>query len=250
MGVKDFMTKFPLNLIIFSTTMGHGGEHTYSNVIESLFDQFDPRLFSNKILHLKTREGEESIADSIKSLCSNKNIRVIESKESIVHHSENHLSHSAGYFKDIYKAYSDLEVREQKYSLWLEDDWIIQSKTPIRNLIEEALDFLDKNPNQLCVRFNRGDGFNEPDGDFHKETDNIFTQAINYTKYGPTFTFQPNISRTSEIFLAWKTAQNYLDKLGSYHCELMSGDLLKPMSNSNTPFSFFNPSKVYSEHIG
>ena len=176
--------------------MGHGGKHTYKESIDKLFNQFDPNLFSCKILHLKSREGEESIADEIKSFCSDFCIRVIETKENIVHHSENHLSHSAGYFKDIYKAYSDVELRKQKYSLWLEDE------------------------------------------------------AINYTQYGPTFTFQPNISRTNEIFIAWKEAQNYLDKLGSYHCELMSGDLLKKMTNSKTPFSFFNTHRVYAEHIG
>jgi len=244
------MKKLPLNLILFSTTMGHGGNHTYCDVIEDLFEKVDPNLFSNKVLHLKTRDEEESVADKIKSFCCVYGIRVIETKESIVHHSENHLSHSAGYFKDIYKAYSDKEIRKEKYSLWLEDDWLINSKICINKAIEECVDFLDNNPDQLCVRFNKGEEYAPPDGNYLKETGDILTQAINYTQYGPTFTFQPNISRTSEIFLAWKAAQQYLDKLGSYHCELMSGDLLKPMSNSNTPFSFFNPEKLYSEHIG
>ena len=230
--------------------MGHGGQHTYSDVIEDLFKKVDPNLFSNKVLHLKTRDEEESVADKIKSFCCVYGIRVIETKESIVHHSENHLSHSAGYFKDIYKAYSDQEVRKQKYSLWLEDDWLINSKISLNEVLEESLEFLDNNPDQLCVRFNRGKEYGPPDGDHNNETGDILTQAINYTQYGPTFTFQPNISRTNEIFIAWKAAQQYLVKLGSYHCELMSGDLLKPMSNSNTPFSFFNPKKLYSEHIG
>jgi hypothetical protein len=244
-------TQFPLNLIIFSTTMGHGGKHTYKESIDKLFNQFDPNLFSCKILHLKSREGEEAIADEIKSFCSNKNIRVIETKEDIVHHSENHLSHSAGYFKDIYTAYSDLEVRKNKYSLWLEDDWLFEIKdTSLEGAFKESIEFLDQNPDQLCIRFNRGEKFSEPDGGFLIESENIFTQSINYTKYGPTFTFQPNISRTNEIFISWKMAQQYLDKLGSYHCELMSGDLLKNTTNSDTPFSFFNPHKIYSNHIG
>jgi len=247
------MSKLPLNLIVFSTTMGHGGKHTYQECIAKLFSNFNPQLFQNKVLHLKSRDGEEDVANEIKSFCSPLDIRVIESKEDIVHHSENHLSHSAGYFKDIYKAYSDLEVRKTKYSLWLEDDWLFEIQdSNLEDAFKESVDFLDNNPDQLCVRFNRGENFGEPDGSFliENENENIFTQAINYTQYGPTFTFQPNISRTNEIFISWKMAQQYLDKLGSYHCELMSGDLLKNTTNSETPFSFYNTHKIYSNHIG
>jgi hypothetical protein len=43
-----------------------------------------------------------------------------------------------------------------------------------------------------------------------------------------------------KFLLLGRRLNNYLDKLGSYHCELMSGDLLKPMSKVKTPFSFFN----------
>ena len=244
------MSALPLNLIIFSTTMGHGGKHTYKEVIDRLLGQIDGCLFANKALHLKSRQGEEKIADEIKSFCSDFGIKVIETREEIVHHSENHLSHSAGYFKDIYTAYSDLEIRKQKYSLWLEDDWIFKSKLCLETAFKECLKFLDDNPDQLCVRFNGAKDFDDPEGEFLSESENIYTQAINYTQYGPTFTFQPNINRTTEIFIAWKSAQNYLHKLGSYHCELMSGDLLKGATNSKTPFSFFNTKKIYAEHIG
>ena len=231
--------------------MGHGGRHTYKDSIVNLYDKIDSNLFANKILHLKTRDGEEIIADEIKEFCNSVDIRVIETKENIVYHAENHQVHSAGYFKDIYKAYSDLDIRKQKYSFWLEDDELLQvNKISLEDVFKKSIEFLDNNPDQLCVRLNRADEFQDDNSDYLVENENIFTQAINYTQYGPTFTFQPNVSRTSEIFLAWKTAQNHLDKLGSYHCELMSGDLLKPMSNSNTPFSFFDPSKIYSKHIG
>ncbi len=230
--------------------MGHGGKHTYKECLDSLFGQLDSCLFANKVLHLKSREGEEDVANEIKLLCSNLAIRVIETKEEVVHWSENHLAHSAGYFKDIYRAYSDLEIRKQKYSLWLEDDWLFNSKICLEEAFKESLEFLDDNPNQLCVRFNGVKGFFDPEGEYLVENGNILTQAINYTKYGPTFTFQPNLSRTNEIFIAWKAAQAHLDKLGSYHCELMSGDLLKSMTDSKTPFSFFNTNRVYAQHIG
>ena len=242
------MSKLPLNLIVFCTTMGHGGRHTYKDSIVNLYDKIDSNLFANKILHLKTRDGEEIIADEF---CNSVDIRVIETKENIVYHAENHQVHSAGYFKDIYKAYSDLDIRKQKYSFWLEDDELLQvNKISLEDVFKKSIEFLDNNPDQLCVRLNRADEFQDDNSDYLVENENIFTQAINYTQYGPTFTFQPNVSRTSEIFLAWKTAQKYLDKLGSYHCELVSGEILKKMSNSNTPFSFFNPSKAYSKHIG
>jgi len=253
----------PLNLIIFCTTMpkyGHGNnserytaDYTYQKTIDSLFDQVDKNIFKNRLLHLKSREEEKDKAEEIKEFCKSRDIRVIETVTHVAHHSEDPLSHAAEYFKDIYKAYSDLEIRKQKYSLWLEDDYVFDCDLlELEGAFKKSINFLDGNPDQLCVRFNHGDGrgFADPEGDYLVENDFIFTQAINYTKYGPTFTFQPNINRTNEIFIAWKMAQEHLDKLGTYHCELMSGDLLKNMTNSKTPFSFFNTHKVYSDHIG
>ena len=132
----------------------------------------------------------------IKSFCSNLDIRVIETKENIVHHSENHLTHSAGYFKDIFKTYSDPIIREQKYSFWLEDDELIQTnKITLEDAFRKSIDFLEDNPRQICVRFNRAKKFKDDDLPYLVEDDNILTQAINYTQYGPTFTFQPNINR-------------------------------------------------------
>ena len=246
------MQTLPLNLIVFSTTMGHGGRHTYDKVIDTLFSQVDPQLFANKVMHLKIREGEGHIAEKIEKFCKTNDIRVIESSEQVVHHSENHLCHSAGYFKDIYKAYSDLELRKQKYSLWLEDDWLFRTNSiDLEEVFADSLDFLDSNPNQLCIRFNSAEKFDEPEGECLKKTENIFTQTENYSEYAPCFTFQPNINRTSEFFLAWKTLQQHLHKLGSYHCELMATHLLREgFSNSETPFSFFDPEKIYSQHIG
>tara|TARA_R110002020_G_scaffold30175_6_gene94956 strand:+ start:1774 stop:2466 length:693 start_codon:yes stop_codon:yes gene_type:complete len=230
--------------------MGHGGRHTYEETINNLFEQINPDIFANKVLHLKSREEESDIAGEIKDFCSEKNIRVIESKEEIVHHSENHLNHSAGYFKDIFKVYSDLEIRKQKYSFWLEDDWLLRPRVvSLETAFKQSVDFLDDNPDQLCVRFNSSKGFSKAENSI-KQSHNFFTQDLNYTEYGPTFTFQPNINRTNEIFIAWKSAQLYLDKLDVVHCELLSGELLKQVTNTRTPFSFFNPKKIYSEHIG
>jgi len=253
--------KLPLNLIIFCTTApkyGHGNNtenyksnYTYEKTINSLFDQVDKNLFKNKLLHLKSREGEEGVADNIKNFCDDKDIRVIETKENFEHHSDNALSHAAGYFKDIYKAFSDLDIRKQKYSLWLEDDYLFRLRMiSLEEAFKQSIKFLDNNPEQLCVRFNLGLNFTKAVNSI-KESHNIFTQDLNYTQYGPTFTFQPNISRTTDIFVAWRAAQNLLHKLEILHCELVSGEILKTnLTNSPTPFSFFNPKKIFSEHIG
>ena len=63
------MSVLPINLIVFCTTMGHGGEHTYKRCIDHLFEKIDPLLFANRVLHLKVREGEENIASEVKSAC-------------------------------------------------------------------------------------------------------------------------------------------------------------------------------------
>ena len=245
------MSALPINLIVFSTTMGHDGRHTYKETIENLFDGLDSDIFANKVLHLKTRQEEEEKSQEIKDFCDEKEIRVIETKEDFVHHSENHLSHSAGYFKDINKAFSDLEIRKQKYSFWLEDDWLLKSRViSLKSVFKQSIQFLEENPNSLCVRFNKGEKFTKASKNSIKENHNIYTQGLNYTKYGPTFTFQPTITKTTETFIAWQEGQRYLDILGKYHCEIVSGRLMKLTTNSETPFSFFNPNKIYSEHIG
>ena len=244
------MSILPLNLVIFSTTMGHGGRHTYKETVESLLDQIDSSIFKNKVLHLKSREGEENIGDQIKSFCSDLDIRVIETKEDIVHHTESHNSHSAGYYKDIFKAYSDPEIKKEKYTLWLEDDWVIKSKLCLEDVFKESIEFLEENPNQICVRFNDDINQNIDCLNSLKEKGNLYTQAINYSIWGPTFTFQPNINRTEQIYNAWERGQKYLDSLGKYHCELLSGGLLRLFTDSAVPYSFFDPKKIHAKHIG
>jgi len=243
-----------MNLIIFCTTMGHSGRYTHEETIRSILSQgkglFDSQ-FSNKIVHLKTKPDQIEKAIEIKKFCDNVGFEVVETIANVVHHSENHQHHSAEYFKDIFKVYSIPKVRLQEYSLWLEDDWIIKENgKSFYDACMESIYFLDHNPDQLCVRFNSATDFLKCEQDHFVEDNDIFTQGKQYTQWGPTFTFQPNISRTKEIYAAWKAAQKHLDMLGQYHCELMSGDLLKNFSESETPFSFYNPEKIYAEHIG
>jgi hypothetical protein len=239
-----------MNLVIFCTTMGHGGRDTYEETITSISDQAES-LFSRKVLHLKTKPNQEDKAEEIKTFCSKFDIEVIETKADVVHHSNNHQIHSAEYFKDVFKVYSHPSFRKEEYSFWLEDDWVIKENG--KKMIDaclESMHFLDENPDQLCVRFNSEKDFGPCNKDHFIDSGDIFTQGKNYTHYGPTFTFQPNISRTKEIYVAWKSGQRYLDQLANYHCELMSGDLLKNLTESTTPFSFYNPEKIYSQHIG
>ena len=240
-----------MNLIVFCTTMGHGGRHTYEETINSILDQAGD-FFSRRIIHLKTKPSQEDKAEEIKDFAAEKNFRIIESKADLVHHSSNHQVHSAEYFKDVFKTYSDPTIRKEKYSFWLEDDWILRTQEQdLVSALRESENFLDNNTNQLCVRFNSAEEFKKCEQDhFRSPSRDIFTQGLKYTQWGPTFTFQPNVNRTIEVYAAWKAAQRYLDILGQYHCELLSGDLMKNLTESPTPFSFYNPEKIYAQHIG
>lgn len=243
-----------MNLIVFCTTMGHAGKHTYEQTIDNILSEknkcFDS-LITNKIVHLKTRPDEKDVADKIKKYFNQLGFEVIETISDLVHHSENHLNHSAEYCKDVLKVYSIPKVRNTEYSFWLEDDWIIQSKgVDLSEACRESMSFLDNNPDQLCVRFNSAEDFKHCEKDhFHSHGD-IYTQGLRYTPWGGTFTFQPNISRTKEIYIAWKSINTQLDVLDRYHCELLSGDTLKHLTDSTTPFSFYDPQKIYAQHIG
>jgi len=252
----------PLNVIIFATTMpkqcygDNDNKYTYDKTIDSLFSKVDKNTFKNKILHLKSRPEDEKIAKTIKDFCKLSDVKVIETINEVKHHSENIANHSAEYFKDIYKAFSDAEIRKQKYTLWLEDDYLFREESlSLYDSFVTAIKYLDQNPDQLTVRYNQSNHTVNAledylDKDYHKASEDIFIQGSKYTEWGPTFTFQPNISRSNEIYIAWKAAQNYLANLDEYHCELMSGDILKTITESSNPFSFFNPKKIFSEHIG
>jgi hypothetical protein len=49
--------------------------------IDNLFVNLIPIFFANKVLHLKSREGEERLVAENKIFCDAEDIRVIETKE-------------------------------------------------------------------------------------------------------------------------------------------------------------------------
>jgi hypothetical protein len=89
--------------------------------------------------------------------------------------------------------------------------------------------------------------FNE--GQVIRKRDYIL-QNVNFTQYGPCFTFQPNISRSRDLWLGWRTILANNDRVGHLHIELKSGMGMKALCDSQTPFGFFDFNSIKSIHIG
>jgi hypothetical protein len=148
--------------------------------------------------------------------------------------------------------YRDKNVLGCDYSFWVEDDWVIRLANGshyygyTREFLFEAMEILRHNPELLSVRFN-----NQPcDEDKVIRKDGYLLQGENYTQWGPTFTFQPTVVRTRDMYIAYKLIEENQDKIGNLHIELQSGLGLKQLSLSKTPFAFFDYNEVKSVHIG
>jgi hypothetical protein len=235
-----------LALCLFTSTKGHfGRKDIYKITIENLFSQIGFEFFHKRVAHIKRSDGDDETFEEMLKFFNDYGFIVI---YSFGQWSHNNNSHASEYTKDIITMFSNKHVNECDFNLWLEDDWLfkISSGNSLFHFFDSACESLRKDKDLLCLRFNSQDY----DKDKVLQKDGYLLQAYNYTQYGPTFTFQPNITRTRDSYIAYKVIRDNQDKIGNMHIELQSGLGYKHLSNSPTPFGFFDFNDVKSIHIG
>ena len=230
-----------LALLLFTSSRGHFG---FTNSHEFVVNNFIGKAcFDLKLAHIKFQDGEETVLRNTESFLINKGYKVLKTKGEWKHNSS---SHAKEYYKDQLKL---LSSHGKPYSLQNEDDFIIKtSDKSIHFYLKKGIEFLERNPQALCVRINA-----EPDWHLNGSTyieEFIYRQDEDRTVYGSTFTFQPTILRTRDYLAALRIINNNLHLLDSVHCEILSGQVFKQFSDDKSPFYFFDPDLVWCEHIG
>lgn len=235
-----------LGIVLFTSTKGHyGRKDIYKTTVESILNQLKGIGGINLSLnaHIKWGHGEDNEADEIADYLENIGFYVMDTKGDWNH---NDSSHATGYTSDIIKAFSSPYVLKSQYSLWLEDDWVLQGD--VKKFVYNSISVLNCQPNKLCVRAN-----NQEPKEYtysHNRIDSIFEQKENYTPWGPTFTFQPTIVRSRDVHIAYRLIRDNWEQLKNQHIELTSGIAMKTLSDDSRPFCFVDPKVCHSVHIG
>jgi len=244
-----------ISLVIFSTTMGHKGRMTHKETLRDLsskisFARFDGGTFAH-IKSMDDRVKSEMIKDF-----NEYGVKSIITPGNLVHHSQDHAAWSKEYYNDVFTMVSQDEIRRTKYFFWLEDDWVLRLKEiDLIAALNRGINFLDKNPNMICVRFLSESELvkDHPEGffqDYERVDGDIFRQGLKWTKWGPTHPFGPSILRTEQVYGSWRLVIENPRLLDHEHCELVSGRALRLFTTDEKPFCFFDPEKVYAHHIG
>jgi hypothetical protein len=246
-------TKMPLSVGIFTSTLGHRGR---KDIYRIAFDDFLKKLgpgpvaeYLDVVVHIKISEGEEFIEAEIRDYYESHGASVF---SSIGEWKNDDSSHADGYTADIITLLDKVETHRNEFFLWLEDDWILNFEGDLKSHLESAMDLLKEKKEILTVRINA-----ENDKDLSKASlverrgfPNFYVQNRDYTKFGPTFTFQPSVSRTRDLWQSYRIIQKNWEQLKNTHIELRSGFGLLPLSPSDCSFAFFDPRTINSTHIG
>jgi hypothetical protein len=241
-------SNYDLNLCVFITTRGHyGRKDIYKTSVPNLFSKIEKSFFKDRIVHIKRFDGDDDVYREMFQFFFAMGFYIIESKyessgkELAVYHNE--------YQKDIVKMFENERVQSNEFSLWFEDDWIIKYKErSLDSYLTHGCSSLRKNKDLLSVRINC-EAPESPDKTVRYD-EYLLLQNVNYTQWGPTFTFQPTIIRSRDAMLAYRIIQENQQSIGHLHIELQSGLGFKRLSRSNTPFAFYDMDKLRCFHIG
>jgi hypothetical protein len=245
--------KIPVSLTFYTTSKGHfGNRDCYRSTIERLVEDGILYSFSERVAHIKdSGEGTEDIKRFLVDHGFEIKIRKGE-WDNHNHVSKNSDFPIAGYYGDMFNLMSEQSVQNNEFIFFLEDDNIINNKKELTYFLKEGVNLLRKNKDILCIRINRTDieGWDDI-SKATKITKDIYVQDEDYTKYGPTLTFQPTIMRTRDWFAAVRFINKNWDQFKDSHCEIVSGHVMRYLfSDASKPFAFFDPELISCEHIG
>lgn len=236
-----------LAIVLYTSTKGHFGQkdlfkHTAKRLEEKV--PFCRDFF--KLAHIKVSPGEEELGEKMGNWLAEMGWIV---KATVGGWNHNNQSHAVGYYQDKLKVFSQPQLHRYKYTLFVEDDWLINvDENKTQSLFCSALDYLNDKLDALCIRINNEK--EEPNLADLKVRNFLYCQGLTRNQYGPTFTFQPTIVRTAEWYHSLRLINKNLHILEHKHCEIISGEAMNNFSDSFTPFYYFDPKLISATHIG
>lgn len=240
-----------LNLIVFTSTKGHfDHKEIYKTTIDKLFGQIDPNKFALKVVHIKHSENDPLLPEMV-SFFASKGFWIIESKGEWKHFDS---SHQEEYLKDIVKVFchGPISMLSGEYTLWLEDDWVFRPTKPLEEHFDDAMNLLKSDTEILTARFCYHENEFDRINDLLRKH-GLDRQAIPFNdKFflnNDLFSFNPNISRTSDLVISAKMVERNFD-LVKFHCEMGFSRCILHLSNARYPFAAALPEQIRVEHIG
>lgn len=246
-----------LAVAFFTNTKGHfGNQHlwkkTWNSFYHNIFSYTNIKPIINVVLDDK---GDDVLKDMI-DFFSIYNIRDIHIRKANWKHHD--PSFHTGYATDFLNVYSKVIELDCDFCLHLEDDWIIDPKSyDHENILafNEALDYIKNNKSCLQIKFCREDDergriLNLPENLSWKKKINDRTNKIFETS--DLFSFNPHINRPRDIFLAINKAISCWssESLLQQNFEMGFTELIRDMTNSETPFAVMKKEYLPIEHIG
>lgn len=231
---------YGINLVFFTSTAGHfGHKDVYKITIlhyKKLFNGWG--FFSKVFCHIKVRPKEQDQLPEMIDFLYENDIHPLVT----IGDWQRGMSHQNEYLKDIYTVFSNPEIQANPYTFWVEDDspLKINGQTTAVDFVLRAIEILRSNPTILNFRFMR-DGLPVNPND---QIDGVFNKSN-------VFDFQPNISRSRDLYIASLLIMKNWENFKNIQCEMgfrMAMDTISSMH----PYRYlvFNPALITSYHIG
>ena len=234
------MKNLPITAALFTTTKGHfGNDQIYKSTVED-FDKKFPNI-TNRIAHIKVCEKERGKEDDMKSFLGKYGFKCFVSYADWKH---SDVSHYIEHAKDIIKILNLKEVHSMPYMLWLEDDFIFEGKEiSEEGAIRDSIKLLEEDKDIVSVRFPRN-------SEVQKKLNCL--EYNDKTKVYPWgFTFNPNVSRVRDLYLASIIMEeNYLQQARHFHIEAFFSKAIENISKSENPYICWNYEVIQNRHIG
>ena len=237
--------KLPISLCLYLTTKGHWSyKDCYRHTVRNISSHIPLDNFGSLVAHVKVSSGD-SETPFVKFLEEN-GFKVLVTYQDWNRKDNNHAE---AYFKDMLKVMGDEEVHKNEFVIHQEDDfpWQVEKRDAVFYW-NHAIKLLKSDKDLLAVRVN--DEINQDVSKAKKIDQFTFQQNLDYTRWGPTLTFQPTIVRTRDWFFSVEMINKYWENLKDQHCELTSGLAMRNFTSSRTPFYFFDPKMFNCRHIG
>ena len=143
-----------LAIVLYTSTKGHFGyKDCYKHTVERMEKEIPFFNSFTKVAHIKysEKDGEEQLVE-MESFLNEKGFFVEITQGDWQHNNE---SHANGYYRDMLTALSKPCLHKFPYVFAVEDDWQLSFNNKFSLAVSEALSYLDKDLNMLCVRVNR-----------------------------------------------------------------------------------------------
>lgn len=235
----------PISLAVFTTTKGHFDfTNIYKTAISDLLLQTGPHFFAEKVVHIKTEVGHDTVKGEMVDFFRGQGFKVLMTEGQWKHYSQSHYIEHA---KDIVTLMSDPTVQRNPYVFWLEDDFLLRTVDgDLLRAFQSAQKLLESDPNILNVRFlkNKADTELLQASNLKDITGNIFF-------HNDVYSFNPNLVRSRDVWLMARLFERHFFNNLHVHIERAATEFLKNLpSRGESIFSAFELGYAKAVHIG